>query len=85
MELCAACGNELEAQQAIAAGSMLFHLDCRPQCEFCGTRYESGNAGWDFRGAVIWTGEWGYVNRLNTSYCPTCTDDGERRDYGLGW
>jgi hypothetical protein len=34
---------------------------------------------------VIWSDDWGYIPKLESAACPTCTDDAERRDYGAGW
>jgi hypothetical protein len=84
MEVCAVCGEELGAQ-SVGIGSMLFHLGCLPTCKFCERPYMVQEAGWDFRGGVAWSDEWGYVPRFESAACPDCTDDAERRDYGAGW
>ena len=85
MEVCAACGKLVEDSRALGVGSMLFHRQCLPACRFCRRAYAVSESGWDFRGGVGWSDEWGYVARLESAACPTCTDDAERRDYGAGW
>lgn len=84
IEVCAVCGEEIE-ESSIGLGSMLFHLTCLPRCRFCARPYLVHEAGWDFRGGVRWSAEWGYIPMLESAACPTCTDDAERRDYGLGY
>jgi hypothetical protein len=84
IDVCAVCGNEVD-EVGVGIGSMLFHHACLPACRFCGQPYQVDEAGWDFRGGVTWSDEWGYVPMLESAACPTCTDDAERRDYGAGW
>jgi hypothetical protein len=84
MDVCAVCGQEV-GDPAVGVGSMLFHLGCLPACKFCERPYVVQEAGWDFRGGVVWSDEWGYMPQLESAACPTCTDDAERRDYGAGW
>ena len=69
----------------VGLGSMLFHQECLPHCRFCDRPYVVLEAGWDCRGGVKWSDEWGYIPTLESAACPTCTDDAERRDYGAGW
>lgn len=84
IEVCAVCGEEVE-EAGVGLGSMLFHRSCHPCCRFCERPYIVQEAGWDFRGGVRWLDAWGYVTLLESAACPTCTDDAERRDYGMGW
>ena len=85
LDVCATCGAEVDGEEPLGVGTMLFHRRCLPACRFCRRRYAVDEAGWDFRGGVGWSDEWGYVPRLESAACPTCTDDAERRDYGAGW
>ncbi|MBA2447082.1 MAG: hypothetical protein H0V51_03555 [Chloroflexi bacterium] len=85
LEVCAVCGDEVVEPAPIGIGSMLFHAGCLPRCRFCDRPYNLDEAGWDFRGGVAWSDQWGYVPRLHAAACPACTDDAERRDYGAGW
>jgi hypothetical protein len=84
-EVCAICGREIDEDRPLGIGTMLFHTACLPACRFCERPYVVEEAGWDFRGGVAWSDEWGYVPRLEAAACATCTDDAERRDYGSGW
>ena len=85
IDVCAVCGCEVDEEQPVGLGTMLFHPACLPGCRFCERQYALNEAGWDFRGGVAWSDEWGYAPRLESAACPTCTDDAERRDYGAGW
>lgn len=86
LDVCAVCGEEVEESGiSLGLGSMLFHHRCLPRCRFCDRPYIVQEAGWDFRGGVAWSDEWGYIPKLESAACPTCTDDAERRDYGAGW
>lgn len=84
LEVCAVCGAETD-DAAVGIGSMIFHQRCLPRCRFCARGYDVAEAGWDFRGGVIWSDEAGFVHRLESAACPDCTDDAGRRDYGAGW
>jgi hypothetical protein len=84
IDVCAVCGQEVDNPH-VGIGSMLFHIECLPACKFCARPYAVQEAGWDFRGGVAWSDDWGYVPTLESAACPGCTDDAERRDYGAGW
>jgi hypothetical protein len=84
-ENCAVCSAELDEERPVGVGSMVFHAGCLPACRFCGRPYTLDEAGWDFRGGVAWSGERGYLPRLQSAACGACSDTGERRDYGAGW
>jgi len=84
-EVCAVCGREIDEDRPAGVGTMLFHDTCLPACRFCTRPYAVDEAGWDFRGGVAWSDDWGYVPHLERAVCATCTDDAERRDYGSGW
>ena len=85
LDTCAICGAAVDEERPIGIGSMLFHGRCVPRCRFCNRPYALDEAGWDFRGGVAWTDDWGYVPRLQSAACGACSDAGERRDYGSGW
>lgn len=86
MDVCAVCGLEVDDGESLGAGSMVFHGTCLPSCRFCERPYTVDESGWDFRGGVAWSDESeAYVSRLESAACGTCSDEGERRDYGLGW
>lgn len=84
MHVCAVCWEEIEDEHPPGAGSLYFHPHCLPNCRFCRRAYAIDEAGWDFRGAVEWSDEWGYVPLLQSAACPECSDLGGRRDYGSG-
>ncbi len=84
-EICAVCALEIEDDALVGVGTMLFHVACVPNCQFCARPYVASEAGWDFRGNVAWSDDWGYVQTVQAVSCPTCADDAERRDYGAGW
>jgi hypothetical protein len=85
IDTCAVCGADVAEAQPPGVGAMIFHPTCLPTCRFCGRAYAIGDAGWDFRGGVTWSDDSGYVTRLESAACASCTDEGERRDYGSGW
>ena len=84
-EICAVCGRDIDEEAPLGVGTMMFHAACVPGCQFCARPYVVNEAGWDFRGNVAWSDEWGYVQTVQAVTCPTCADDAERRDYGAGW